>query len=137
MKPRILTSGLITGAALLLLGGCASDYDQSAYGYGDGYYGGYYGDGYYDGYYGPSYYGGAFIPFGGFHRDRDHDRGGHRDFSRMPQNAQSARIGPAQHPSGGFHGGRGGGTSGNHSGGRSGGGPHGAFGHPGTAANPL
>ena len=166
MKRQVLISSLVAGAALALLGGCASDYD--GYG-GSGYYGAtYYGGGYYDpDYYGPNYYGGAYygggrtyVPRGvvggtyrrhdGDHRDvRRGDNDGNRNFSRNQpqQNAQPATQAPSS--GGGWRGGRDGGSQssgfqsggsqsgGSRSGDRPSGGPQGRFGHPGTPNNPL
>src|SRR5215831_8324341 len=70
MKRQILMSGLISGAALALLGGCAS-YDDDYYGrgaYGSGGGGVYYEQGYYGPDYLPyGYYGGhAYAPNGAY-----------------------------------------------------------------------
>jgi hypothetical protein len=153
MKRHTLISGLIAGAALTLLGGCA--YDDGYYG--RGYYGGdvYYGSGYYDPYYygsdyyyGPNYYyyGRSYVPRGGYYggsyryrRDWDHDgnRGGYRrgDNGGTMSRSQPQQNSPsAQQPSSGFRGGRDGGDRG---GDRRGSGPQGRFGHPGTPNNPL
>jgi hypothetical protein len=167
MNCMVLKPVLAFGAALVLLGGCASydGYDRGYSGGGGAYYGG--------GYYQPDYYSGSYgynrghAPYGGYgggyyrhdnrdggHHDgdrgdnrgdhRDHNRsdnGGQRDFSRNQSQQNSA---PAQQsPSGGQHG------SGRQDSGRSdsgrqdsgsqsrSGGPEGRFGHPGTTANPL
>jgi hypothetical protein len=94
MKRQFLMTSLMAGAALTVLGGCAS-YDGYDRGYrGDAYYGGVYNGGYYDSdYYGPAYYGGGAVLVprdgygGGYRRDgqrRDYDRhdGDHRDVRR-------------------------------------------------------
>jgi hypothetical protein len=129
MKRHTLISTLLAGAALAVLGGCAS-YDDYDHGYRGG---AYYGGGYYEpDYYGPAYYGGAYYgggrayaPRGGAdggahreHHDGDHDgargdgdhrefhRGdndGNRNFSRNQpqQNAQPAQHAPQQATSSG------------------------------------
>ena len=99
MKRQFLLSCLAAGAALTLLGGCASEYDSGYYGsayYGNGYYGPDYDSSIY---YGGTYYGPGYIPRGGYgggyrrdwHGDRDRVRrdgdnrrgdGEHRDFRR-------------------------------------------------------
>jgi len=130
MKRRIWISGLVAGAALTLLGGCAS-YD----GYGSGYYGGtYYNNGYYGPdydstiYYGGTYYGPTYSPRGGYgyRRDwhggdrRDYRRGDgdHRDYRRgdndgnrnFSRNQPQTNVQPSQPaPSSGWHGGHDGG----------------------------
>jgi hypothetical protein len=97
MKRQFLINGLVAGAALAVLGGCAS-YDGYDRDYrGDAYYGGVYNGGYYDSdYYGPSYYGGGavLVPRGGYgggyrrdghdgwRRDNDRHDGDHRDVRR-------------------------------------------------------
>jgi hypothetical protein len=162
----VLKPALAFGAALVLLGGCAS-YD----GYDRGYRGGaYYGGGYYeqDYYAGPYDSNRAYIPYGGYggrgygggsyHADRDHRDGDHarnrdsdrgRDHDqnrsqyhgdRSDNNAQRgrdvSRNQPASPPPQQSSSGRDGG--GRHdSGSQSRGGPEGRFGHPGTTANPL
>jgi hypothetical protein len=111
MNRMVLKPVLAFGAALILLGGCAS-YDGYDRGYGSG---AYYGGGYYSGYYEPDYYGRygyygrTYIPRGSYgggyggsyrrdggHRDGDHvrnrdsdrdqnrsqDRGDRRDYNR-------------------------------------------------------
>jgi hypothetical protein len=163
MNRMIPKSVLLLGAALALLGGCAS-YDGYDSGYrGSAYYGGsYYGGGYYGpDYYAPyGYYGRAYIPRGsyggGYHRgyrggDRDH-RDGNRDGGRrehwgrgdaggqrsrdMSRSQPQQNTAPAQRSfSGGSRGGMGG--SGGGASAPSRGGPEGRFGHPGTTRNPL
>jgi hypothetical protein len=139
MKRQLLISSLVAGAALTLLGGCAS-YDD----YGSGYYGGtYYNNGYYGSdydspvYYGGTYYGPGYIPRGGYgggynrnrhdndHRDVRPGDGEHRDFRRgdndgsrgdgnrsFSRNQPQQNTQPAQQqaPSSGWRGGRDGGS---------------------------
>jgi len=157
MKRQFLISGLIGGAALALLGGCAS-YDDDYYGRGYSSGGVYYGGSYYDpdyyGYYGPRYYGHAYIPYGGYgggyryrhdsdrYRDHDGDRGDRRGYHRGDTNRDVSRNQPQQNtqpsqPSGGHRDGGSGDRSSDRSGDRPSGGPEGRFGHPGTHDNPL
>ena len=115
MNRMVLKPVLAFGAALVLLGGCAS-YD----GYDRGYRGGAYYGGSYSGYYEPDYYGHygyygqTYIPRGsyggGYQRDGDHrdrvrnrdsdrgrdqnrsqDRGDRRDYSRSDTGGQGGR----------------------------------------------
>jgi hypothetical protein len=158
MKRPLLTYGLITGAALALLGGCAS-YDDDYYGRGYSSGGVYYGGSYYDpDYYGTRYYGRTYVPYGAYggyggghyryrhdgdrYRDHDGDRGDRRDYNRGDTNRDVSRNQPQQNtqPSQGSGGHRDGGSgdrSGDRSSDRPSGGPEGRFGHPGTRANPL
>ena len=100
MKRQYLISGLAAGAALTLLGGCAS-YDNYDRGYrGDAYYGGAYSGGYYDSdYYGPSYYGGGTVLVprdgygGGYRRDTIRHDGDHRDYRRGDNDGDHNRGG--------------------------------------------
>jgi hypothetical protein len=155
MKRHTLISGLVAGAALVLLGGCAYDdgyYGRGYYGgggyYGSGYYGSYYDPYYYgsDYYYGPNYYfyGRSYIPrgsYGGgyrYRRDWDGNRGGdHRDFRRGDNGAPNMSRNQPQSPSAQQPSFRGGDRGGDRGGSRPSGGPQGRFGHPGTPNNPL
>jgi hypothetical protein len=166
LKPA-LKSVLAFGAALVLLGGCASY---------DGYDRGYRGGGYYD----QDYYAGSYganrdyVPYGGYggggsyHADRDHrdgdrarnrdsdrgrdhdqnrnqDRGDRRDQNRgdrSDNNAQHSRDVSRDQPASpppqqSSSGGSRDGGGRHDSGSQSRGGPEGRFGHPGTTANPL
>jgi len=127
MKRQLLTYGLITGAALILLGGCAS-YDDDYYGRGYSSGGAYYGGSYYDPdyygsqYYGSRYYGRTYVPYGGYGgyggghyrdrhdgdrtRDHDGDRGDRRGYNSGDTNRDVSRNQPQQNtqpsqPSGG------------------------------------